>query len=91
MSSETRRLHAEALARALQPIASGGKRYEVQPIHTAPKDGSLISVRVSARWKPYSPKSQQYRSGQLGRWQVMGDYDFENMRDEPEEWLAPVH
>lgn len=26
------------------------------------------------RWKPYSPKSQQFKSGRKGRWQKMNEY-----------------
>jgi hypothetical protein len=41
-----------------------------------PKDGKTYYVRLLSpvRWKPYSPKSQQYKSGVKGQWQEMNEY-----------------
>jgi len=66
------------------------KRYEAQPIKTAPRDGSMIAVVTYVRWQPYKPASEQYRNGTKGRWQSHNGYGWENMDGTPEEWLAPV-
>lgn len=47
-----------------------------KPINTAPLDGTPIYLRVVQpyRFLPYKPNSQQAKSGQLGRWQMMNEY-----------------
>lgn len=64
---------------------------EWQPIKTAPKDGKSFYVqahyKVPFKWKPYKPKSQQFKQGIKGRWQEMNDYGgWENSDKTPDEW-----
>ena len=40
------------------------------------------------RWHPYSPKSDQYRSGLTGRWQTMGEYGGWTNVKPPNEWAT---
>lgn len=40
------------------------------------------------RWHPYSPKSDQYRSGLTGRWQAMGEYGGWTNAKPPNEWAT---
>ena len=41
-----------------------------------PLDGSVVYIRVAQpfRFKLYSPKSQQFKAGEKGRWQMMTEY-----------------
>jgi hypothetical protein len=60
-----------------------------QDIATAPLDGTTFYARFQApfRWLPYSPKSQQFKSGIKGRWQMMNDYGgWENTEYRPDDW-----
>ncbi len=35
------------------------------------------------RWKPYSPKSEQFKRGWKGRWQMMNEYSGWNNCEQP--------
>lgn len=40
------------------------------------------------RWKAYPPKSQQFQSGQKGRWQAMNEYGGWDNAKAPDEWAS---
>lgn len=47
----------------------------------APKDGRgglFAVIKLPLKWKPYSPKSQEFKRGIKGRWQIWNGYGFEN-------------
>ena len=56
-----------------------------------PQDGSTFYARylTPMRWKPYSPKSQEFKRGIKGRWQMMNEYGgWDNTRHLPDDWMT---
>lgn len=65
--------------------------YESIPIDDSVKHGRPISVAISMRWLPYKPTSEQFKKGIKGRWQIAGDFGWENViGGGPTEFLQPV-
>lgn len=46
------------------------------------KDGEPFTshVPVRFRWEKYSPRSNEFRGGKLGRWQECNDYGWRNTK-----------
>jgi hypothetical protein len=65
-------------------------KYETKPIDASVKNGRTVLVAVSMRWLPYKPRSEQYRRGIKGRWQVANNWGWENIDGEPAEYLAEL-
>ena len=57
-----------------------------------PEDGSIIFVGVSMKFTPYSEKSNQFKRGIKGRWQMCNGYGgWENIPTPPPVWYLPSH
>jgi hypothetical protein len=56
-----------------------------------PQDGTKFYGRYvnPFRWHPYSPKSQEFKQGIKGRWQMMDEYGgWKNTHHIPDEWMG---
>ncbi len=88
LAGRERRALARAAIEAAAPIIEAGvKEQMVQPIETAPKDGSwIIGPGTTYRWKAYKPGAPKELLAKKGRWQRSHGYGFENSRPPPSHW-----
>lgn len=63
--------------------------FAVQPIETAPKDGSVILVTETYKWVPYKPGAPKHLQGK-GRWMVLTEYGWERAKNTPSHWLQAL-
>ena len=73
----------QAFAAALRAVAGPWA-----PLDTAPKDGTVITVRSewSYRFQPYKKTSQEFTRGLAGRWQEHNGYGWQNCADPVGDW-----
>ena len=78
----------ELIARANARIRELEAKLALQPLDTAPQDGSVFYVQQQAacRWLSYRPGSEQLRKGIKGRWQQHTGYGFENCELSGDGW-----
>ena len=60
-----------------------------EPINTAPKDGTPITVGTLVRYLPYKPDGKR-QMAKNGRWQEWNGYGWSNIDWEPTEWVPAI-